>query len=508
MVPAHGDVTQPLTYEDVKALAVVLGRPAETLIALAASNDPFYVVPRRQTAANWFAIEVWPLLDIDENGGIHVRRVHYVLVSLPAENRPRKPDGTAYENTSDDWDLLVAASRDARELDLVDAGLFIDRRAAEPVIYIPEGEDSDAAIDVVGGEISEQTESVPSFTYAPRRYVFPGLPDYSVTPPEIAEPYVIELWIEKSTMADVLEPIARRYGVTLVTGVGELSLTRVHEVVERVSEHRRKTRIIYISDFDPAGNAMPVSIARKIEFLLRRDGLGDLDIRLDPLLLTREQVEHYQLPRIPIKDSERRKVSFEERFGEGAVELDALEALHPGELARLVIDRIEVYRSPAEATREDIAHATYALERDAETIREEVLAEHTDTLAQLRTRFDEMQAAIRPHQDSLAAIATEFAERFSGPIAEHIAAINGQVATFYEQASEVWSDITTDLESNAPDPNTVEWPAPYDANEPEDPLFDSARSYVEQIDRYKKHQGKPTTRRRRNNGNGARHDRR
>jgi len=235
------------------------------------------------------------------------------------------------------------------------------------------------------------------------------LPGYSITPPEIAEPYAVELWIEKYSMADVLGPIARRYGVTLITGVGELSLTRVHELVERVSEHRRKTRIIYISDFDPAGNAMPVSIARKIEFMLRRDGL-DLDIRLDPLLLTREQVEHYRLPRITIKDSERRKGAFEERFGEGAVELDALEALHPGELARLVIERIEVYRAPAEATRGDIEGATYYFERDASATREELLAEHGDTLENLRARFDEMQAAIRPHQDALAAIAAEAKE--------------------------------------------------------------------------------------------------
>jgi hypothetical protein len=40
------------------------------------------------------------------------------------------------------------------------------------------------------------------------------------------------------------------------------------------------TRILYISDFDPAGAHMPVSVARKIEYLLRRDG-HDLDIRLD-----------------------------------------------------------------------------------------------------------------------------------------------------------------------------------------------------------------------------------
>jgi hypothetical protein len=108
MGTADADLTQPLTYEDIKALAAKLGRPAETLIALSPSNDPFYLPPRRQTAAEWFATEIWPLL-LNIEGGVHVRRVHYVLVSLPARDRPKKPDGKAYENTFDDWRRLVDA---------------------------------------------------------------------------------------------------------------------------------------------------------------------------------------------------------------------------------------------------------------------------------------------------------------------------------------------------------------------------------------------------------------
>jgi hypothetical protein len=49
------------------------------------------------------------------------------------------------------------------------------------------------------------------------------------------------------------------------------------------------------------------------------------DIKLIPLALTRDQVITYQLPRIPIKESDGRRAGFEERYGAGAVELDALE---------------------------------------------------------------------------------------------------------------------------------------------------------------------------------------
>ena len=450
----------PLTYDDIKALATALNRPAKTLIALAPGNDPFYVLPRRQTAAEWFATEIWPLL-LNPEGGIHVRRVHPVLVSLPDV---RKPDGTAYENTLNDWRLLIDASRDARELGLVDAGLFIDRRAAEPIVYIPEDEDSDADVIVYGKIDEPAAETAPFISYRSERHTFPELPGYSVSSPRIVEPYAIEIWVEKSTMADVLEPIARRHGVTLITGVGELSLTRVHEHIERVIAHGRKARVIYLSDFDPAGSDMPVSIARKIEFLLRSKDL-DLDIRLDPLLLTREQVEHYRLPRIPIKDGERRKAKFEERFGEGATELDALEALHPGELARLVIKRIEVYREPTQVARGEIREAASELRQEGEEIRREVLDEHADALTRLRREFDQMQATIATHQAALTALADEFRIRVEGEAAEHIETINAATEQFYAQAHELWAMIRDDLEERAPDPDAVDWPIPEDADE-------------------------------------------
>jgi len=77
---------------------------------------------------------------------------------------------------------------------------------------------------------------------------------------------------------------------------------------------------------------------------------------LTPLALTRDQVITYHLPRIPIKESDVRKAGFEERYGAGAVELDALEALYPGVLADLVRDAIAPYRDMTLAERfEEVA---------------------------------------------------------------------------------------------------------------------------------------------------------
>jgi hypothetical protein len=471
-----------ITYDDVKALATELGRPASTLIALAPGNDPFYLAPYRQTLADWFANEIWPLLDPDADS-VHIRRAHYLIVSTAPDRRP--------ENTFEDWRTLCDASLAARELGLVDADRFVDRRAGEPTyIFVPDDEASAAQVDVIGNTIERPSpEKAPR--YLPTTYAFPRLPDLTVFPPEIIEDYAIEIWCEKSTMNDVLEPLARRLGVTLVTGLGELSHTHCNMLVNRAIEHGRKTRILYISDFDPAGDGMPVSIARKVEHILRRDGHDDLDIRLDPLLLTSKQVRHYRLPRIPIKDSDARKGHFEARFGEGATELDALEAIHPGELERIIRERVDLYRASTEETREEIEIVTEELERHASEVRETVLDQHGDEVAHLSTKFKRMQEAIRPHQEEMAALVAEY----EAQMAEHIEAINAEVTQFYDQAEPLITDIASDLEDDKPDPDGLDWPAAYDANESDEQLFQSERDYVEQISFYKAHQGKPTSRR-------------
>jgi hypothetical protein len=73
---------------------------------------------------------------------------------------------------------------------------------------------------------------------------------------------------------------------------------------------------------------MPVGIARQLEFWLQQYA-PDANIKLQPLALTHAQVNDYRLPRIPIKESDKGKRGFEERYGEDAGELDALQALRP-----------------------------------------------------------------------------------------------------------------------------------------------------------------------------------
>jgi hypothetical protein len=85
---------------------------------------------------------------------------------------------------------------------------------------------------------------------------------------------------------------------------------------------------------------MPTSVARKFQALC--DLLfPNLDLRLYPVALTLEQVIEFDLPSAPLKSSEKRKAKWQERTGgREQTEIDALLALRPGELERLLNEAI------------------------------------------------------------------------------------------------------------------------------------------------------------------------
>ena len=316
----------PLTYTDLKELAEELGRPLGTLVALAEAGDPFMAgLPWRKERAKWVA-KIWRRYNFPR--GTHIRRVHYVLVSQ--ETPVLMVDGcTPYENTELCYKVLSTASRDARYLGLIPARDLDARRNDEPIINRSDEGEVSASIYAMGRVVTMEPPEL-------------SIPRLDVSPPTVPQPYHLEIWIEKTTMDDVLVPLGELYDINLVRGTGESSHTRCVQLVDRAIASQRPVRILYVSDFDPGGMSMPLAVARKVEFLLRKEG-HDLDIQVRPIALTYEQCNEYRLPRTPIKKSERRAAKFEERFGEGATELDALEALRPGELARILEREIARY---------------------------------------------------------------------------------------------------------------------------------------------------------------------
>ena len=311
-----------MNYETIKRVAKEVKCQVNDLLALSPSNDPFYCgSPGQLEKAIWFG-EIYDKMGRPDN--VHIRRVHYWLVSQ--DPKYKTPSGEDYLNNDKCWSLISVASKYARYANIVPMENIVDRRNPPPIENCSNW-DHRLPSDVKNDTDSEQIIDLITDQF----YCF----NASKT-----QPYMLEIWCEKSTMNDVLEPICRRYGMNLVTGLGELSITAVRLLMERVDESGKPTRIFYISDFDPAGEGMPISVSRKIEFFSQEVAV---DIKLIPIMLTAQQCIDYKLPRTPIKASNLRKDEFENRHGAGATELDALEALHPGEMENLITKVVEEY---------------------------------------------------------------------------------------------------------------------------------------------------------------------
>jgi len=405
---------QQFNYEYLKQLGKDLGRRVADLLALSPKNDPFYTgTPADLAKGAWFA-DVYHRAGYSQTRAPHLRRVHYWTVSQ--EPAILMPDGKPYENTERCWEFLIEASKAARYLGLVAISGIVDNKNPNPHVHAWYSEIIDPGFSIDIPELDD--------------------PYVSLRGLEVAnvQPYHLEIWCEKSTMNDVLMPICQRYSANLVTFEGEVSITSVCvSLMNRIKASGGKpTRIFYISDFDPAGNSMPVAMSRKVEYAIRTAGTA-YDVKVKPLALTIDLIQQYKLPRIPIKETELRAPKFEQAFGTGAVELDALEALYPGTLAALVRDAISVYYH------REAASAVYE-QRDA--LRQAVDAK----IKAITSKYQEQIAALRDMQDEL---------------------------------REISIDTT---------PYEVERYAPH-VTEGDEWLYDSNREYLTQITHYKLHKG-------------------
>ncbi len=432
-----------MNYEMIKQLAREMGCKVTDLIPLAPQNDPFYTgTPGDWALGEWFAA-LWHQFAYTDK--VHIRRVHYQIVS---QRTPiLLPNGKPYENTAECWDTLNMASKAARYLQLVDPAAFSDRRNDDPVICA-----SSASPDpriVLHSNLWQELLHLPPF---------PDLPAYGTRGFRGEQRYHLEVWCEKSTMNDVLIPLCERYGANLQTGSGELSITATLALAKRLEHANKPARILYVSDFDPAGQSMPVAVSRKLEYFIRHADLA-LDVRVFPVVLTVDQVQYYQLPRTPIKETERRRGGFELRHGEGAVELDALEALYPGELQTVLSQYIESYYDMT------LDERVQQVEDETQTRLESIHRQVVDRYAE---DIDALQRAYALLQD-------EFDGRMQG---------------YSDQLTALWQAIRQELSLSAPRLSPSMLPEADIAGEIGDGLYDSTRDYIEQIDAYKEFQGK------------------
>lgn len=497
--------------EWIKTQANEYGVDADDLLIQSRRRDPMFKGTNADHAkAEWFA-NLWKKAVAGrDQKRIHVRGVHYFIVmstsedstlnidQLPVEYDPDELDRlqgpvepptdcswTEYANTDKCYDYLESAATLARILGYIPLDGIHDNKHDQMVVTRYGEHTTEADTSEVPTPTGVRLPSVPKpGDRGELKFDNPGkFADYLADElvDDLAEqvsfdtssqsPFHVEIWCEKG-LPDYIHSTARDLGVNVVVeGEGDLSLTIASEFVRRVETAGKPAIILYLSDFDPKGDHMASAMSGKLAWL---DARGDLTQRvcIEQVAVTQEQVKQYGLPRKPISDSEKTgtggkaydtlKDDWERRKGTGACELNTLEQI-PALYKNVVEEAVSPYRDPG--LEDKNKHALKEWKADLRDVIEERVEE-----VGLPNDVDELEAWLEAWNEQLSEI---------DPVVEELQELKKE--GFYDEWVE---EVEETIEE-------TEWPTVTvpegDGMYPDDPLFDSERSYPENVARVQQH---------------------
>lgn len=161
------------------------------------------------------------------------------------------------------------------------------------------------------------------------------------------QPNKLEVWEEKDALSGIFGDVLSEYRVTFNIGRGFDGWSSIKNAAERYGTGENVT-VLYFGDFDPSGEEMLTSMKKR---------LGELECfpTIQKVALTKDDVQKYNLPHDFTKATDTRSKKFIDKYGDMAVELDALPT---ATLQQMIRDEVEKYVDlPAlEAMKEQEAH--------------------------------------------------------------------------------------------------------------------------------------------------------
>jgi hypothetical protein len=130
------------------------------------------------------------------------------------------------------------------------------------------------------------------------------------------QPTYVEVWLEKDALSGIFEDVLDGYGVTLNVGRGYDGWDSIHNAAGRFGDGDGVT-VLYFGDFDPSGEDMVRSLGARLTFFETRP-------EIVKCALTLADVKRYSLPPDFTKTTDTRRAAFVAKWGDLAVELDAL----------------------------------------------------------------------------------------------------------------------------------------------------------------------------------------
>lgn len=169
------------------------------------------------------------------------------------------------------------------------------------------------------------------------------------------QPAHVEIILEKSALKSVVLEVTEEFCVPLTVGRGFCSLSPRYDLVMRFRHSgKRRLVLLFLTDFDPDGEAIASSFARSL-----RDDFDIHEVFAHKVLLNQADVVRYDLPSdLDAKKGSPNYKKFVEQWGTQAVELDAVPAELIQEHLREAIERaidINLFNRQVEAEANDAA---------------------------------------------------------------------------------------------------------------------------------------------------------
>jgi hypothetical protein len=319
----------------------------------------------------------------------HWRGLHYAIIM--AKKKVLKPNGEQYANTEEDWQWLSdVAGKAARWLGYIPFDRIDDHRNDPPIIHRKARVEPASHLSI-GLDVD--------------------IPDADdIEPMPIARGFVSRqafhfvIFGEKSSIEQAALPVCERLEADLYLPTGEISDTLVYKMAKDAAEDGRPLVVFTISDFDPSGRQMPVSIGRKLQAFADLFFPG-LRFELVPVALTLDQVIKRNLPEEPLKKGEKRAEAWKAEFGRAQTEIDALttpEKLREGTLRRIIESAFEPYIDEDLKDRVDEAEAEWDSQAQEEVSRQidaqrldAIRTEAAEKLEELREQIDKINEALQ-----------------------------------------------------------------------------------------------------------------
>ena len=176
----------------------------------------------------------------------------------------------------------------------------------------------------------------------------------------VGQDYRPEVWIEKEALAGVIQGVCEENRVPYFACRGYASQSAQYEASKRFLKTFNAKQIpivFHLGDHDPSGIDMTRENEEKIALLVGRR------IKVVRLALNMEQVEEYNPPPNPAKDTDSRFEGYRLKYGDESWELDALDPNMIRDLIQKAIDQIKNSRKWDLAVRHEQAN-----QRDLERV--------------------------------------------------------------------------------------------------------------------------------------------